>query len=190
MLGQTGAGALPDLPPRPGSLLCHGDVLFQPPAPTSLEVLEALALAVGPDEALAGSAFHVDPYSIAVGGKLPLGWELGGFHGPQEVLTAGSAPEDTLEPPPAPGFPESVVAIMVVCILVIVTVPIILLVVRVLSVCPSVCPLGGVMELGWQLRGWRARGLRCFTCIKEGLGGGGLEVSRLSQRCKGWGAPK
>uniref|UniRef100_A0A8C3CHC1 Cytochrome P450 1A n=1 Tax=Cairina moschata TaxID=8855 RepID=A0A8C3CHC1_CAIMO len=88
----------------PGSLLCHGDVLFQPPAPTSLEVLEALALAVGPDEALAGSAFHVDPYSIAVG-------------------------EDTLEPPPAPGFPESVVAIMVVCILVIVTVPIILLVV-------------------------------------------------------------
>ncbi|EOB03048.1 hypothetical protein Anapl_01706, partial [Anas platyrhynchos] len=82
----------------------------QPPAPTSLEVLEALALAVGPDEALAGSAFHVDPYSIA-------------------VLTAGSAPEDTLEPPPAPGFPESVVAIMVVCVLVIVTVPIILLVV-------------------------------------------------------------
>lgn len=80
----------------------------------------------------------------------------GGLHGPQEVLTAGSAPEDTLEPPPAPGFPESVVAIMVVCILIIVTVPIILLVVRVLSVCPSVCPLGGVMELGWQLRGWRA----------------------------------
>ncbi|XP_068551324.1 uncharacterized protein [Anas acuta] len=88
----------------PGSLLCHGDVLFQPPAPTSLEVLEALVLAVGPDEALAGSAFHVDPYSIAVG-------------------------EDTLEPPPAPGFPESVVAIMVVCILVIVTVPIVLLLV-------------------------------------------------------------
>ncbi|XP_035191824.1 uncharacterized protein LOC118172172 [Oxyura jamaicensis] len=88
----------------PGSLLCHGDVLFQPPAPTSLEVLEALALAVGPDEALAGSDFHVDPYSIAVG-------------------------EDTLEPPPAPGFPESAVAVMVVCVLGIVTVPIVLLVV-------------------------------------------------------------
>ncbi|XP_040426488.1 uncharacterized protein LOC121076326 [Cygnus olor] len=87
----------------PGSLLCHGDVLFQPPTPTSLEVLEALALSVGPDEALAGSNFQVDPYSIAVG-------------------------EDTLEPPPAPGFPESTVAIMVVCILGIITVPIVLLV--------------------------------------------------------------
>lgn len=157
-------------------------MLFQPPAPTSLEVLEALALAVGPDEALAGSAFHVDPYSIAVGGKLPLGWELGGSMAPRRALTAGSAPEDTLEPPPAPGFPESVVAIMVVCVLVIITVPIVLLVVRVLSVCPSVCPLGGVMELRWQLGGWWARGLRCFTWIKEGLGRG-PEVSRLSQRC-------
>ncbi|OXB81982.1 UNVERIFIED_CONTAM: hypothetical protein H355_004065 [Colinus virginianus] len=86
-----------------GSLLCHGDVVFQPPAPSSLEVLEALVLAVGPDKALADSDFQVDPYSISVG-------------------------EDALEPPPAPGFPEYGVAIMVVCGLIIITIPIILLV--------------------------------------------------------------
>ncbi|XP_040536087.2 uncharacterized protein MUC1 isoform X3 [Gallus gallus] len=87
----------------PGSLLCHGDVVFQPPAPSSLEVLEALVLTVGPDRALADSDFQVDPYSISVG-------------------------EDTLEPPPAPGFPEYGVAIVVVCGLIIITIPIILLV--------------------------------------------------------------
>ncbi|XP_031472136.1 uncharacterized protein LOC116244530 [Phasianus colchicus] len=87
----------------PGSLLCHGDVVFQPPAPSSLEVLEALILAVGPDKALADSDFQVDPYSISVG-------------------------EDTLEPPPAPGFPEYGVSIIVVCGLIIITIPIILLV--------------------------------------------------------------
>uniref|UniRef100_A0A8C9FJQ3 SEA domain-containing protein n=1 Tax=Pavo cristatus TaxID=9049 RepID=A0A8C9FJQ3_PAVCR len=87
----------------PGSLLCHGDAVFQPPAPGSLEVLEALVLVVGPDKALADSDFQVDPYSISVG-------------------------EDTLEPPPAPGFPEYGVAIIVVCGLIIITIPIILLV--------------------------------------------------------------
>ncbi|XP_052528201.1 taste receptor cell protein 1-like [Tympanuchus pallidicinctus] len=87
----------------PGSLLCHGDAVFQLPAPSSLEVLEALVLAVGPDKALAASDFQVDPYSISVG-------------------------EDTLEPPPAPGFPEYGVSIIVVCGLIIITIPIVLLV--------------------------------------------------------------
>ncbi|KFZ63790.1 hypothetical protein N321_06193, partial [Antrostomus carolinensis] len=88
----------------PGSLICHGDVVFQQPAPTSLEVLEALALSVGPNKALAGSDFQVDPYSLTVG-------------------------EDTLEPPqPKEGFTEYGVAIMVVCGLCIITAPIILLV--------------------------------------------------------------
>ncbi|KFQ37828.1 hypothetical protein N332_05537, partial [Mesitornis unicolor] len=88
----------------PGSLICHGDVVFQHPAPTSLEVLEALVLTVGPNKALAGSEFQVDPYSFAVG-------------------------EDTLEHPlPEPGFPEYGVAIMVVCGLCIITAPVVLLV--------------------------------------------------------------
>ncbi|KAM6060074.1 uncharacterized protein LJ206_014496 [Theristicus caerulescens] len=88
----------------PGSLICHGDVVFQHPAPTSLEVLEALVLSVGSDKALAGSDFQVDPYSLAVG-------------------------EDMLEPPLLePGFPEHGVAIMVVCGLCIITAPIVLLV--------------------------------------------------------------
>ncbi|XP_015728048.1 uncharacterized protein LOC107318572 [Coturnix japonica] len=87
----------------PGTLLCHGDVVFQPPAPSSLEVLEALVLAVGPDKALADSDFQVDPFSISIG-------------------------EETLEPPPAPGFPEYGVAIIVVCSLIIITISVILLV--------------------------------------------------------------
>ncbi|KFQ45780.1 hypothetical protein N333_05372, partial [Nestor notabilis] len=87
----------------PGSLICHGDLVFQHPAPTSLEVLEALVLSVGPNKALAGSDFQVDPYSLAVG-------------------------EDTLEPPlPEPGFPEYGVAIVVVCGLLLITAPVILL---------------------------------------------------------------
>ncbi|KFQ48542.1 hypothetical protein N334_03539, partial [Pelecanus crispus] len=88
----------------PGSLICHGDVVFQHPAPTSLDVLEALVLSVGPNKSLAGSDFLVDPYSLAVG-------------------------EDILEPPmPEPDFPKYGVAIMVVCGLCIITAPIILLV--------------------------------------------------------------
>ncbi|KFV80712.1 hypothetical protein N308_14665, partial [Struthio camelus australis] len=88
----------------PGSLICHGDVIFQHPAPTSLEVLEALAVSVGSDKAWAGSGFQVDPFSLAVG-------------------------EDTLEPPPADsGFPEYGVVIIVMCGLGIITIPIVLLV--------------------------------------------------------------
>ncbi|KFP61159.1 hypothetical protein N322_04293, partial [Cariama cristata] len=88
----------------PGSLICHGDMVFQHPAPTSLEVLEALVLSVGSNKSLAGSDFQVDPYSLTVG-------------------------EDTLEHPlPEAGFPEYGVAIMVVCGLCIITAPIILLV--------------------------------------------------------------
>ncbi|XP_071611372.1 uncharacterized protein [Heliangelus exortis] len=87
----------------PGSLICHGDVIFQHPAPTSLEILEALVLTVGPRKTLAGSDFEVDPYSLAVG-------------------------EDTLEPPlPDPGFPEYGVAIVVVGGLCLLTAPIVLL---------------------------------------------------------------
>ncbi|XP_068000488.1 nascent polypeptide-associated complex subunit alpha, muscle-specific form-like isoform X2 [Melanerpes formicivorus] len=86
----------------PGSLICHGDVVFQNPAPTSLQVLEALVLSVGPDKALDGSDFQVDPYSLAVG--------------------------DTLEPPqPQPGFPDYGVAIIVVCGLCIIAAPIAIL---------------------------------------------------------------
>ncbi|KFQ24880.1 hypothetical protein N331_06941, partial [Merops nubicus] len=88
----------------PGSLICHGDVIFQHPAPTSLEVLEALVLSVGPNKALAGSDLQVDPYSLAVG-------------------------EATLEPPQLePGSPEYTVVIMVLCSLCIVTLLIVLLV--------------------------------------------------------------
>ncbi|XP_009999638.1 PREDICTED: uncharacterized protein C15orf39 homolog, partial [Chaetura pelagica] len=87
----------------PGSLICHGDVVFQHPAPTSLEVLEALVLSLGPSKALAGSDFEVDPYSLAVGG-------------------------DTLEPPqPQPGFPEYGVAILVLGGFCLITAPLVLL---------------------------------------------------------------
>lgn len=72
-MGLVAAGALPTSPYRPGSLICHGDLVFQHPAPTSLEVLEALVLSVGSNKALAGSDFQVDPYSLAVGGKHPFG---------------------------------------------------------------------------------------------------------------------
>ncbi|XP_052664311.1 uncharacterized protein LOC128151183 isoform X1 [Harpia harpyja] len=88
----------------PGSLICHGDVVFQHPAPTSLEVLEALVLSIRPNKTLAGSDFQVDPYSLAVG-------------------------EDTLQPPlPQPGFPEYGVAIVIVCGLCIITALVIVLV--------------------------------------------------------------
>jgi len=76
VVGLAAAGALPNPVYRPGSLICHGDVIFQYPALTSLEVLEALVLSVGPNKALAGSDFQVDPFSLAVGGRLPFGvWE-------------------------------------------------------------------------------------------------------------------
>ncbi|KAM4766082.1 uncharacterized protein ACIQIH_013643 isoform 2-T2 [Cyanocitta cristata] len=86
----------------PGSLICHGNMIFHHPAPTSMEVLKTLVLSVGPNQALADSDIHVDPYSLSVG-------------------------EDTLEPPsPQPGFPAYGVAIMVIGGLCIITAPIVL----------------------------------------------------------------
>ncbi|XP_019360022.1 PREDICTED: mucin-17-like [Gavialis gangeticus] len=49
-----------------GSLMCHGDVIFQPSAPSSMDVLKTLVDSVGPNDALAGSHFQVDPYSFIV----------------------------------------------------------------------------------------------------------------------------
>ncbi|XP_039413470.1 uncharacterized protein LOC104697444 [Corvus cornix cornix] len=86
----------------PGSLICHGNMIFHHPAPTSMEVLKTLVHSVGPNQALADSDIHVDPYSLSVG-------------------------EDTLEPPsPQPGFPAYGVAIMVIGGLCIITAPIVL----------------------------------------------------------------
>ncbi|XP_039933260.1 uncharacterized protein LOC120758728 [Hirundo rustica] len=86
----------------PGSLICHGNMIFRKPAPTSVEVLETLLLSVGPNQALADSDIHVDPYSLSVG-------------------------EDTLDRPlPQPGFPAYGVALMVIGGLCIITAPIVL----------------------------------------------------------------
>lgn len=77
----------PSLPVhRPGSLICHGDLVFQHPAPTSLEVLEALVLSVGSNKALAGSDLQVDPYSLVVGGELPF---VGVEREPQHCVSRG-----------------------------------------------------------------------------------------------------
>ncbi|XP_014734585.1 PREDICTED: uncharacterized protein LOC106854904 [Sturnus vulgaris] len=86
----------------PGSVTCHGNMIFRHPAPTSMEVLRKLVLSVGPDHALGDSDIHVDPYSLAVG-------------------------EDTLDPPLyRPSFPAYGVAIMVIGGLCIITAPIVL----------------------------------------------------------------
>ncbi|KAM7039288.1 uncharacterized protein M8220_009191 isoform 1-T3 [Acridotheres tristis] len=86
----------------PGSVTCHGNMIFRHPAPTSMEVLRKLVLSVGPDHALGDSDIHVDPYSLAVG-------------------------EDTLDPPlHRPSFPAYGVAIMVIGGLCIITAPIVL----------------------------------------------------------------
>ncbi|XP_068060471.1 mucin-1-like isoform X1 [Anomalospiza imberbis] len=76
-LGDAVARALRDYPTfltaiirefLPGSLICHGNMIFRPPAPSSVEVLKTLVLSVGPDQALADSDIHVDPHSLSVGG--------------------------------------------------------------------------------------------------------------------------
>ncbi|KAL2300535.1 hypothetical protein Nmel_013417 [Mimus melanotis] len=86
----------------PGSVTCHGNMIFRHPAPTSEEVLRKLVLSVRPNHALGDSDIHVDPYSLAVG-------------------------EDTLDPPLyRPGFPAYGVAIMVIGGLCIITAPIVL----------------------------------------------------------------
>ncbi|XP_054128456.1 uncharacterized protein LOC128934686 [Melozone crissalis] len=110
-LGDVVARALRDYPSfltaiikefLPGSLLCHGNMIFQHPAPTSVQVLKTLVHAVGPNQALAGSDIHVDPFSLAVG-------------------------EDTLDPPrPQRGFPAYGVALVVIGGLCIVAAPIVL----------------------------------------------------------------
>ncbi|KAL9837973.1 uncharacterized protein GJ701_010313 isoform 2-T2 [Geothlypis trichas] len=110
-LGDVVARALRDYPSfltaiikefLPGSLLCHGNVIFRRPAPTSVQVLKTLVSSVGPNQALAGSDIHVDPFSLAVG-------------------------EDTLEPPrPQPGFPAYGVALVVIGGLCIVAAPVVL----------------------------------------------------------------
>ncbi|XP_014123039.2 uncharacterized protein LOC102068453 isoform X1 [Zonotrichia albicollis] len=109
-LGDVVARALRDYPSfltaiikefLPGSLLCHGNMIFQHPAPTSMQVLKTLVHSVGPNQALAGSDIHVDPFSLAVG-------------------------EDTLDPPrPQPGFPAYGVALVVIGGLCIVAAPIV-----------------------------------------------------------------
>ncbi|XP_039349376.1 mucin-2-like [Mauremys reevesii] len=86
-----------------GSLICHGDVVFQHPAPASADVLQTLVLSVGPHDMLAGSGFQVDPYSFTVA-------------------------DDQLEPPFVhPSFPGYAVAITVMCGLVIIAIPIVAL---------------------------------------------------------------
>ncbi|XP_024064187.3 uncharacterized protein LOC112112483 [Terrapene carolina triunguis] len=86
-----------------GSLICHGNVVFQHPAPASADVLQTLVLSVGPHDVLAGSGFQVDPYSFTVAG-------------------------DQLEPPFVyPSFPGYAVAIIVMCGLVIIAIPIVAL---------------------------------------------------------------
>ncbi|KAI1235005.1 hypothetical protein IHE44_0002636 [Lamprotornis superbus] len=115
----------------PGSVTCHGNMIFRHPAPTSMEVLRKLVLSVGPNHALGDSDIHVDPYSLAVG-------------------------EDTLDPPlHRPGFPAYGVVIMVIGGLCIIIAPIVL-VVRASSVCwagPAawaLCGCLGTNRLGWQ----------------------------------------
>lgn len=98
MVALAAAGALPNPACRPGSLICHGDVIFQHPAPTSLEVLEALVLTVGPNKTLAGSDFQVEPYSLAVGGKLP-------SHRGVQATTCGPTTAAGAEPQPARAGP-------------------------------------------------------------------------------------
>ncbi|KAF4804530.1 COMM domain containing 4 [Turdus rufiventris] len=86
----------------PGSVICHGNMIFRHPAPSSMEVLKKLVLSVGPNQALGDSDIHVDLHSLAVG-------------------------EDTLDPPlHQPGFPAYGVAFMVIGGLCIIAAPIVL----------------------------------------------------------------
>ncbi|CAN8187985.1 unnamed protein product [Coccothraustes coccothraustes] len=110
-LGDAVARALRDYPSfltaiikefLPGSVICHGNMIFRRPAPSSVQVLRTLVRSVGPNQALAGSDIHVDPFSLAVG-------------------------EDTLEPArPQPGFPAYGVALVVIAGLCIVAAPVVL----------------------------------------------------------------
>ncbi|XP_077173802.1 uncharacterized protein LOC143827788 isoform X2 [Paroedura picta] len=54
---------------RGGSLICYADVVFQPPAPTSKDLVQVLALAVGPKNYLGASSIQVDRFSFTVAGE-------------------------------------------------------------------------------------------------------------------------
>nr|XP_033776795.1 mucin-3A-like [Geotrypetes seraphini]XP_033776796.1 mucin-3A-like [Geotrypetes seraphini] len=54
-----------------GFVLCRGDLIFQKPAPTSQDVLQTLISSIGSDKILAGSAFKVAPSSLTVGDSKP-----------------------------------------------------------------------------------------------------------------------
>ncbi|XP_026565264.1 mucin-17-like [Pseudonaja textilis] len=51
-----------------GSLVCYGDVIFQPPAPSNKDVLQTLAFSVNPKDYLDSSSFQVDRFSFTVAG--------------------------------------------------------------------------------------------------------------------------
>ncbi|XP_060116225.1 mucin-2-like [Heteronotia binoei] len=53
---------------RGGSLICYGDMIFQPPAPTNKDLVLALSLSVGPKNYLGASGIQVDPFSFTVAG--------------------------------------------------------------------------------------------------------------------------
>lgn len=93
MVGLAAAGAPPNPVCRPGSLICHGNVIFRHPAPTSVEVLESLVRSVGPNQALAGSDIQVDPHSLSVGGKLPSGPWFCELHRPQASTVSRADPQ-------------------------------------------------------------------------------------------------
>ncbi|KAJ6664181.1 hypothetical protein lerEdw1_008397 [Lerista edwardsae] len=83
-----------------GSLICHGNVIFQHPAPSSKDVLKTLSLAIGPKDYLAESSLQVDPFSFTVAG-------------------------DGLDPPfTRLGVPGYGVALIVMCALAIIAVPV------------------------------------------------------------------
>ncbi|XP_061450883.1 uncharacterized protein LOC133369590 [Rhineura floridana] len=92
-----------------GSLICHGDVIFQHPAPTSKDILQTLALSVGPKDYLDSSNLQVDPFSFNVAG-------------------------DGLEPPSRNmGVPGYAVAIIVLCGLALIALPILALLPKMLG---------------------------------------------------------
>ncbi|XP_063170069.1 uncharacterized protein LOC134504688 [Candoia aspera] len=83
-----------------GSLVCHGDVVFQHPAPTNKDVLQTLAFSVGSKDYLDSSSFQVDPFSFTVAG-----------HGLEPFL------KET-------GLPGYAVALIILCPLTLIVVPI------------------------------------------------------------------
>nr|XP_008118944.1 PREDICTED: mucin-17 isoform X1 [Anolis carolinensis] len=92
-----------------GSLVCRGDVIFQHPAPTSKDVLQTLALAVGPKDYLDSSTLQVDPFSFTVAG-------------------------DSLEPPfPSLGIPAYAVVILAVFVVALIVLPILVLLPKMLG---------------------------------------------------------